>query len=367
MTARSTNGKPVRVNLKGINKVRKRLADGSTVTHYYAWRGRGAPRLLGEPGSPEFIASYNAAHESRADRHIGTLQALLNDYQASPYFTEKAARTQSDYIKHIRKIESAFGTFPISALADRRARGEFLRWRDKLAERSRRQADYTMAVLALVLAWAYDRGASPANPLERPGKTYRADRAANIWSDADLAAFRKAAPPHLSLALELALWTGQRQGDLLKLTWGSYDGATIRLRQGKTGRRVTVPVAGPLREALDDAKSRRVGLTILTTTRGTPWTSSGFRASWGKVPVALDGLTFHDLRGTAVTRLARAGCTVPEIATITGHALKEVESILDRHYLSRDRGLAESAIAKLERHAGKTKAANRAANRRNRL
>ena len=42
--------------------------------------------------------------------------------------------------------------------------------------------------------------------------------------------------------------------------------------------------------------------------------------------------------------------TVPEIATITGHALKSVEAMLDRHYLGRDIGLAESAISKLEKH-----------------
>jgi len=60
-------------------------------------------------------------------------------------------------------------------------------------------------------------------------------------------------------------------------------------------------------------------------------------------------LTFHDLRGTAVTRLAVAKCTVPEIASITGHSLKEVGSILDSHYLHRDPALGESAIQKLER------------------
>ena len=42
-------------------------------------------------------------------------------------------------------------------------------------------------------------------------------------------------------------------------------------------------------------------------------------------------------------------CTVPEIASITGHSLKEVGSILDFHYLHRDPALGESAIQKLER------------------
>ena len=61
------------------------------------------------------------------------------------------------------------------------------------------------------------------------------------------------------------------------------------------------------------------------------------------------GVTFNDLRGTAVTRLALAGCTVPQIAPITGHSLRDVHSILDAHYLDRDPALAESAIRKLEK------------------
>jgi integrase len=61
------------------------------------------------------------------------------------------------------------------------------------------------------------------------------------------------------------------------------------------------------------------------------------------------GLTFHDTRGTAVTRLALAGATEAEIASITGHSLRSVHTILDAHYLSRDPALGESAIRKLEK------------------
>jgi hypothetical protein len=59
-------------------------------------------------------------------------------------------------------------------------------------------------------------------------------------------------------------------------------------------------------------------------------------------------VTFNDLRGTAVTRLALVGCTEAEIATLTGHALRDVRSIPDAHYLHRDPALAKSAIRKLE-------------------
>jgi hypothetical protein len=61
----------------------------------------------------------------------------------------------------------------------------------------------------------------------------------------------------------------------------------------------------------------------------------------------LDDLHFHDLRETAVTRLALAHCTVPQMAAITGHSLKDVESILDAHYLGGTVELAEAAIIKL--------------------
>jgi hypothetical protein len=53
-------------------------------------------------------------------------------------------------------------------------------------------------------------------------------------------------------------------------------------------------------------------------------------------------------RGTTVTRLAELGCTELEIASITGHALSAVRSILDKHYLSRTQALGDNAIRKLE-------------------
>jgi integrase len=93
-----------------------------------------------------------------------------------------------------------------------------------------------------------------------------------------------------------------------------------------------------------------MGSSILTNSDGKPWTSDGFRASWGNAcrAAGVVGVTFHDLRGTAVTRLALAGCTEAEIATITGHSLRSVRVLLDTHYLSRDPALGESAIRKLE-------------------
>lgn len=51
------------------------------------------------------------------------------------------------------------------------------------------------------------------------------------------------------------------------------------------------------------------------------------------------------LRHSCVVQLARAGCTVPEIAAITGHTLSSVEKILS-HYLPRDSQVARNAQIK---------------------
>lgn len=342
--------------MKGLNKVSKKLADGTSVTYYYAWKG--GPRLPGKPGDPAFLAAFNQAIAAIETHPTGTLQSVLNAYQQSTRFKDLSDKTRRDYVRMIRKIETDFGDFPIAALSDRRTRGEFLHWRDRLAQSSRRQADYALSVLALIIAWAFDRGLVPMNPVERPGKTYRSKRIDSIWTIDDEKRFLEKAPSHIGLAFMLALWTGQRQGDLLRLQWSAYDGETIRLRQGKTGVPVSIPVGEPLKQILD--RTDRTISTILATSRNASWTESGFRSSWRTACAAagIDGLTFHDLRGTAVTRLALAGATTPEIGTITGHGLKQVEAILDSHYLSRDSALGISAIRKREIYEEATKTPN---------
>src|SRR6516162_1200671 len=331
----------MRVSLKGVHSAHATLADGTKIVYWYAWRG--GPRIYGEPGTPEFMASYNAAVAQRVPSPEGRMQSLMDWFQTTGEFRTLRERTKTDYVKQISLIEQEFATFRIEALAARETRGVFKDWRDKLALKSVRQADYAWTVLARILSVAKDRGRIMVNPCERGGRLYNATRVDSIWSIDDEAAFLQHAPSHLHLALLLALWTGQRQGDLLRLPWSAYDGKQIRLRQSKGGRAVVIPVGGPLKAALD-ATTKRSPI-ILTTMDGKPWTPDGFRTSWGKAckRAGVVGVTFHDLRGTAVTRLAICECTEAQIATITGHSLRSVRAILDTHYLHRDTAMAEIA------------------------
>ena len=347
--------------LKGLHKVRRRLASGGHSLHFYAWRG--GPKIEAPHGTPAFVAEFQRLTADRNKRHPdGTLQSLIAAYRRSPAYTDLAPETRKGYIRRIIKIETAFGDMPLAALADPRVRAVFLDWRDAMAASGPREADYCFAVLARILSWAYDRRTISANPCERPGRLSSGSRAAMIWTDDQIAALLAVASPQVALMVQLAIHTGQRQGDLRGLAWTAYDGQSIRLRQSKIGRFLTIPATAELRKVLDQTKRRAV--QICTTSRGTPWTADGFKSSFAtaKEAAGIAGLTFHDFRGTTVLRLAAAGCTVPEIASITGHALKDAETILDRHYLSRDRSLGESAIAKLEKHMRGTDAVNEGVN-----
>lgn len=339
----------MRVRLKGINTVRAKLADGTVQTYHYH-RATGT-RLVGKPGTAEFQASFEAAGRAAAlSRSAGTVEWLIRQYLVAPQWTKLAASTKEIGAFDLKACEAKWGSTPLAIVQNPRSRPGFLRWHDELAATHPRAADAKLSRLARVFAWGVDRGHISHNPIATFERAYKSDRAEMIWLPEHVAAFQAAASPEMFLALMLGLHTGQRQGDLRILPWSAYDGRAISLRQGKGKRHVYVPATRALKAALDAAPRR--GVTILLAPDGAPWPKRRFHEVWSdthKAAGIVDDLHFHDLRGTAVTMLAEAGCSVPEIATITGHSQAHAQKILDR-YLARTRTLAESAIAKLDEH-----------------
>ena len=346
---------------QGVYAHRKRLSTGIYAT-YYTLRYVGPLKPLAgdededfRPNSPAFMRSYLAAIEApRIARTAGTFQSISDAWEKSAAFARLAPRTKLDYWAAKAKIDAKWGAYPLDVMEDPKIRPRFLDWRDEMGKRSPRQADAVFGILRLILEWGRDRGLVGFNHAARPKKLYKPDRSDKLWLPEHLEAFRAVASPEMRLALELALWTGQRQSDLLKLGWSSYDGERITLRQGKCHRRVDMPVATSLRQILDSA--RRTALTILTAPNGKPWRTTPkatyFQHHWRAATLAagLDGLHFHDLRGTTCTLLAEAGCTPSEIAAMLGWKLTNVNQMLDI-YQSMTAALSDSAVAKLERKA----------------
>lgn len=334
--------------LKGLAKVKKTLASGETIYYCYAWRG--GPLLKndkGEPIQPDDPLLSSAFRRARGERRAPSptdLSSLITLYRGSSDFRRTKLVTRQEYDRYLDKIRMEFGRLSLDELQIPATRGSFKEWRDSMADKPR-SADFAWMVLVRVLSFAKDRGIISVNIAERGGRLYRSTRRDRTWSDIDVAAFEAVAPSYMRLAIQLALWTGQRKGDLLRLSWQDFDGSNLRFTQSKTKARVLVPM-GPLANALS---SQRGNGAILRSSRGGAWTSDGFNTSWRKccAKAGIADLTFHDLRGTAITRMALAGCTVPEIAAVTGHSLKDVEAVLDMHYLGGRAELAASAMRKM--------------------
>lgn len=322
---------------KGIYSVRKTLADGTVKRYFYAWKG--GPRVNALWGTSLFLAEYARliaqGSQNRTD-DARCLSSIVSMYRQSPAFKGLATSTRRSYEACLMAIDAEFGSAPIHLFEEKGARREMLEWRDRLAERGARTADMHIAVFKRVLSWAVDREIIDINKLARAGRLHNGTRRDRIWSEEECQQFLTTATPCMATSFMLALNTGQRQGDLLRMTWNAYNGSTLSLKQSKSGTSVRLRVSLPLKEMLDAMP--RTTETILSNSKSKSWTSNGFRASWAKAMVraglAKSGLTFHDLRGTFITRAYKLGYSINEIAEASGHSQRDAEAIIRRHYLA---------------------------------
>jgi hypothetical protein len=175
----------VRINLKGIAKV---TAKGRT--YWYAWRG--GPRLCGEPGTPEFVASYNEAVENRRAPDDGRFRSLVILYRGSRDYAKLAESTKRNWGPWLDRLSDYFGELRVAQF-DRleKIRPVIRQWRDQFADKPR-TADYGMQVLSRILSHAVELGKIAGNPCEGIKKLHDgSDRANRIWTDADMAQLQR--------------------------------------------------------------------------------------------------------------------------------------------------------------------------------
>src|SRR6516162_1596833 len=100
------------------------------------------------------------------------------------------------------------------------------------------------------------------------------------------------------------MFTGLGPKDALGLPRTFYKEGEIATNRSKTGEPVFWPAPTPLREILAAAPAHDA-ITLCANSRGHPWTTSGFRASWRTLQQDLlkedrigPGLTLYGLRHT---------------------------------------------------------------------
>jgi integrase len=318
----------VKVELRGVAKAK---AKGRT--YYYAWRG--GPRLRGDPGSPEFHLSYNEAIESRRTPERGRFRSLVILYRASNDYKKLAESTRKEWSPWLDRISDYFGDLRIAQF-DRpeKIRPAIRRWRTQWADKPR-TADYALQVLSRVLAHGVEEGSIAGNPCDGIKRLYSSDRAEVIWTDTDITVLKKTCAVEIAHAVDLASYTGLRLGDLLRLSWSHVGEDVITLASGKSrGRRLAIiPLYDELRELL--ARIPKRATTVLTNSKGRPWTPDGFGSSFNRAKIdagMIDrNLHFHDLRGTAATRFYIAGLSIRVIAEILAWSEDQVERIIHRY------------------------------------
>lgn len=297
----------------------------------------------------------------------GTFDWLIVRYKASQGFKALGDRTRKEYgyiLEAIRQLlkERKMSGIPAPEIDRQMARA----LHHAFAERPRK-AQLVVALSRIVFNFGIETGMLKDNPFEKL-RIKRSKPRALIWLDLDhadplrrITAMRGKAIelglPSVALAIDLSLWTTQREGDVLALPWSSYDGKHIAIRQRKTRAWVKVPVMPQLKASLDAAGREKASTLVLVSERtGKPYSKDHFGDLFREVRQKAgigDTLQYRDLRKTSCVMLKLAGCTIPEIASWSGHAHAEVSEMMDV-YLPPDDKTAENAFKKMKRVFGKS-------------
>ncbi len=147
------------------------------------------------------------------------------------------------YKRNLDRLVDAWGHLPATEITT----GRVQRFTETFGERYSSRDD-ALTVLRLIMETARRYELISHNPCSRLGLSKPPPRQA-YWRDADIEAFLKVCrDTRVALAFKLALYTGQRAGDVLAFRWGQYDGEQITgIRQQKTG--ALAQYSGPHRAA----------------------------------------------------------------------------------------------------------------------
>lgn len=257
------------------------------------------------------------------------MAAVVHHYMSDEKFRSKKPRTRTDYEKHLTYISGKLGHLAPKNIERRHVISWLRTWAEKETPHT---ANYRLRVLRIVLEHAIDMGllSTEGNAARGVSELKYEKRDRQPWPADRVRAFREefAHKDRVRLLFELLVGTGQRIGDVLKMQWGDIDDGGIRVKQGKTGKKLWLPLTSDLRVSLDVAE--RMNLTILTNQRGTgPWSYRGAHDAMMKARIRLNAVDYdiHALRYYTAVELCEAGCEDELIASVTGQSPEMV-----RHY-----------------------------------
>ena len=317
------------------------------------WRFRRAglhTSLPGKPGDTEFHAEYarllSIGAQAPAAVPNDSMAALIRAYRQSAEFKALRAPTQLDYGKTLDLLESIMGPEPYRLVTA----GMVKAVRDKFAA-TPRKAHKLKQMASRLYTWGQEeglvkRGHNPAGEFKKLKV-----RATPIipWSEEEITLFLAHAPTHLKTVVLLALCTGQRAEDVVRMEWPSFQGPFVRVVQSKTGEPLDIACHPDLRAHLEAVKTRFSG-RIARAASGRPYTANGFAKAiadlGAKIPGWPGNRSPHGLRYAAAGRLEEVGVTPAIASSILGHRTYQMAM----KYLAGRRN-SEAAMKRVHHHA----------------
>lgn len=335
----------VTVTIKHVHRFKDRHGK---LRHYLRLPNAKSVALPGMPGDPAFMKAYQAALDDYVPIEADKSRAAPGSMRdiAERYFRSGRHKDKSDRTRHVEKqVIERF----LMKHGDKRAVAVQTRHLDAIfgamsdtpaAAMDLRKKLRNLFRLAIKLGWRTDDPTTHTDSFKLG--TW------HTWTDDEIDAFHARWPvgTRQRLAFSLLLYSGQRSGDVRRMTWTDVRGGKVKVVQAKTGTELMIAQHPALAQTLD-VHRRDVG-TIVVTEFGKPFSEHGF-GNWMADAIGAAGLpdacVTHGLRKASARRLAEAGCTAHEIASITGHkSLKEIERYTAA--VGRER-LATSAIGKV--------------------
>jgi integrase len=250
-----------------------------------------------------------------------TISAAIIGYYYDQSFLALASSTQRPLRGILERFRAEHGDKRI-ALLQRQHITTLLRSKKRFAAR------HWLKAIRALMKYAVEIGLRADNPATGVKLPDLKTDGYHSWTEAEIEQFEAyhGQGTKARLALTLLLYTGQRRGDVIRLGRQHMRGGTIYIRQQKTGTEMELPIHAKLATIIAETPANH--LTLLTTQTGKPFSAAGF-GNWFRDRCNEAGLphcSAHGLRKAAARRLAEAGCTMHEIAAITGHAsLSEVQ------------------------------------------
>ena len=227
----------------------------------------------------------------------GSLAWAIERFLASPLYNERAETTKRNYRRILDQLRESYGAGLLRDLQPRHVR----KIRNDIADKSTTGADIAMSLISALWEFATEQLGLEldADPTHGVKRVHKVAHEHEPWPPELIGRFLREARPSLCWAVKLALYTGQRRSDLVKMKWSQFDGEFIEVRQQKTGASLSIPCHKELRAELESMP--RVADTILVGERGAPLTGSSLSVMVRKPlrEMGVDGYAIHGLRKNA--------------------------------------------------------------------